>query len=314
MTKEKMLQIEKKALNINTPFILIMALSGLIFGYLSHSSAIVLDGIFSSILFLTIFLAKVIQKQAAMPRSYIYPMGKWYLDNVYNLFKVLILVGILSVSFIESIVKIVEFYFGILEVPPIIHFYADIYYVVKLAAFFVAFFVYKHYSKKALNRSEFLKIETKGVFIDGIITISIALGFFFLGGIEPLEPVIDSIILFGISLFLLIKMYSSGISYINQLLGKRIFLQREEYYAKIINKEVKDVDVLDLYIKFSGKSPVVVLTCTYEGSKDIDFFINFEHIVKDTLRGEFGEVYLNMYFDYEENFKKSKIPWSNKKL
>ncbi len=54
MNRNEILTNEFKAIKYNSVFIFLMAASGLIFGTLAKSSAIILDGLFSTILFLTL--------------------------------------------------------------------------------------------------------------------------------------------------------------------------------------------------------------------------------------------------------------------
>jgi len=197
---------EKKASNYNIIPIFIMAFSGIVFGALSHSSAIVLDGIFSFVLFLTIFLGKWIQKQVDKPKNYDYPMGMSRLSSLYVLFKVLILLGILLFSLINSLIEIYSYFVGTLEHVEIIQSYVGIYYIVKLSAFIISVIIYRYYMNKCNFQSNILSVDYKGTLVDGFITIGIMFGFFVFGSIEILAPISDALILFILSCFLIFEM------------------------------------------------------------------------------------------------------------
>ncbi|MBL0701562.1 MAG: cation transporter, partial [Spiroplasma sp.] len=193
--RKKKNEFEKKASNYNLIPIFFMAVSGIIGGILSNSSAIFIDGAFSAVLFFTIFLGKWIQLQIIKPKNNDYPVGRSRLGSLYVLFKILILIGILSYSFIDSGFIIIKYAGGNYTPELVDVYYARIYYVVKTIAFIISFALYTYYLKQTNYQSTILRVDRKGTVIDGGITLGIMSGFFFLGKIPLVAPISDSIIL-----------------------------------------------------------------------------------------------------------------------
>lgn len=302
MLRKHMEKIEQKAIRINAIFILIMALSGLIFGFLSKSSAIILDGLFSTILFFTLLFAIYIQKVSSQPVTYLYPYSKWRLDTIYILFKVLILLGILLYTLIDSIIVLGEFFiYGI--VPDEVNAsWIIIYTVIKLSAAIPCYLIYSKYIRQTNNKSEFLHIERKSVVIDGGITFAIFVGFFTIGQISWLKDITDGLILFCLAVFLLYEMKKELVHTMDVLLGKRINVDREKYYTGLLTNWFSEFYIKDIHIEYYGKTTVVSIVSSFNGSKTTLELHNFERMVKKILEAEFGTVFLNIYWDEENKF------------
>ncbi len=300
MNRNEILTNEFKAIKYNSAFIFLMAASGLIFGTLAKSSAIILDGLFSTILFLTLILAIFIQKISSQPISYMYPYSKWRLDSLYILFKVLVLIGILVYTFFDAIHVLVDFMISSNVPDEVNGTWIIIYSALKIMAAVPPIIIYGKFRKKVNNKSEFLKIEQKSVIIDTVITLAILVGFLTLGKIEATEPIADAIILLFLSVFLLTKMFKELTHIIDLLIGKRINLDREIYYLNFFNLWFVDYHFKDVHIEYYGKTTMVSLVCSYKGKKNIYEMHDFERKVKELMYNEFGSIYLQIYWDEEE--------------
>ncbi len=300
MDQKNLVVVELEAIKKNAIFIFIMAVSGIVFGILAKSSAIILDGLFSTILFLTLILAVFIQKIASQPVSYLYPYSKWRLDSIYILFKVLILLGILVYTLFDTSFTLVD-YFVDNKIPEAVNGYWIIMYsIIKICAAIPPLLIYRSYRKKCNDKSEFLKIEQKSVIIDASITLGILFGFLTLGQIEVVEPIADPLILMFLAFFLLKQMYGELIHIINLMIGKRINLDREIYYLGYFNTWFVDYRLKDLHIEHYGKKAMVSLVANYQGRKTIYELHDFEREVKKLMADEFGDIYLQIYWDEEQ--------------
>ncbi len=297
--------IESRAMSINLIPIFIMGASGLLFGYLAGSSAIMLDGAFSTVIFLTVILAKKISKVANVPRTHKYPRGRYLLESLYILFKIVVLMTILIISMGESAITLYEYYFHSVIPEAVNTFYANMYYVVKLTAFAIALIVYKYYLKQCDNKSNVLLIETKSVIIDGTITIAIFLGFFILGNFKPIEDVVDSIILLCISIFLFKEVMHSFKEQLNKTLGKRDMQSQEIYYKSMFNNYFSQFEFIDVYIFYLGKACTVSIIGNFEGEVSVNDLVYLEHEIKKLMSEELGKVYLYLYWDKRgQDYKK----------
>lgn len=297
MLKTELVKRESEAINRNIPFLFIMAFSGIFFGSLANSSAIVLDGTFSLILFLSVFLAKFVQKKSSEPANFIYPHGKWQLDSLYIIFKVLILFGILFYSSVDAIRTIFEYIIHTEGETIIKQGYANWYYLIKFIAFGISYAIYYHYEKLVDFKSQILHLERKSVFIDGIITISIFLGFRILGRIELIAPISDSIILLLLSLFLMREMTHEFKHILQIILGKRIYLERENYYKAMFNVYFYGINFSDVHIQFYGKTVIVSIVSSFEGKLSMEQLCELETEIKQLMFEEYDKVFLQMYWD-----------------
>ncbi len=297
MERKKINALEQKALNQNIIPIFIMGASGLVLGSLSHSSAIVLDGMFSTVLFTTVILAKVISFHANKPRDNTHPLGYWMLENLYVLFKIVVLLTILLISLFESSVSLIEYYIFNSQPEVIIPFYTNIYYLVKLAAFSVSLIIYSRFYNASNKQSDILKLEKKSVTIDGVITLSIFLGFIVLGKFEATKEISDSIILFSISLFLIRDVLKEFSHELCKTIGKRILRTREMYYRSMFNNYFAEFEFSDVYIHFVGKVAIVSLTGNFKGDKSVDDLCKMEREIKKLMYSEFDKIHLNTYWD-----------------
>lgn len=289
--------IENKAMTYNLVPIFMMGASGLVFGYLAGSSAIILDGIFSTVILLTVLLAKKINKLANTPRNYHYPRGRFLLENIYILFKIIVLITILVLSIGDSLLTLYEYFANDIYPEAINHFYANLYYIFKFVFFAIALGIYYYFYQLTDKKSNILKLEMKAVMIDGTITITIFLGFLILGNIPFFEHISDSIILLIISCFLLYEVIHDFKFQLNKTLGKRDLITTEIYYRSFFNLYFTDFEILDVYIFYLGKSCTVSIVANFDGSQDVDQLVFFEEEIKRIMMDELGDIYLYLYWD-----------------
>ncbi|MGL5020624.1 MAG: cation transporter [Mycoplasmatales bacterium] len=297
MLKKDLLVFEKRATNLNIPFVFIMAGAGLVFGTLANSSAILLDGSFSFVLFLTIFLGKYIQKHTSKPKNFEYPMGKSSLESLYVLFKILILIGLLMVSFSEALAVFLQYANGTYIEQEIIQFYANIYYIVKMSAFAISYGIYSYYINLIHDKSNVLRIDRKGTFLDGIITLAIMFGLFFLSFVPILAPIADSVVLFFLASYLLFEMFRELSHEIQTSLGKRCFLSEEKFYKSFFNNYFVKAKILDVYINQAGDSFFAYVTLSFEGKVACEDIVKLEKTIKYEMNKKFDEIFIELYFD-----------------
>lgn len=297
MLRKDLNKIEDKAINFNMFFVFLMGASGLIYGFLAHSSAIMLDGLFSTVLFLTVILAKIITRFANRPINDSYPQGRFLLENLYLLFKIIVLITILSFSIVSSFQELYHYFFNDFTPPIVDEYFANRYYIVKTFAFLSSYYIYTHFFEQTKKTSNILKLERKSVLIDGTITIAIFLGFLVLGNVAFLAPISDPIILLGISLFLLKEVYHDFTIELNNTIGRRNSRDREIYYRSLFNNYFADETVSDIYIHPVGKLVIVSITATFKGCKSVEEIQHFEKEIKRLMFDEYDEIYLYTYYN-----------------
>ncbi len=288
--------IEAKAISYNMVPIFLMGLSGLYFGYMAGSSAIILDGTFSMVILLTVLLAKRVSKVAAGPRTKQYPRGRYLLESIYMIFKVIVLMTILVVSIGESLVSLFEYFFMNVVPEPVDQHYANLYYFFKLSFFGIAVIIYRYFYTKSNKKSRLIKLEIKSVLIDGVITASIFTGFLILSH-TPLKEISDSIVLLVVASFLLFEISHDFKHQLDRTLGRRELIDRENYYRGLFNNYFVDFEFIDVYFFYLGKACHASIVAEFYGSICVDEIIDLEHEIKKLLKPEFDDVYIYLYWD-----------------
>lgn len=296
MTRRELVNIEKRAILVNLTPIGLMGVSGMYYGSVANSSAVVLDGLFSSVLFITVIIATFVSRLSEKPRNEMYPQGHWLLENLYILFKILVLLTIVAYSLEEGVSGLFSYFNNTLEHETVNQHLINYYYIIKAFLVVICYFVYTYYLNKIKNHSDILKLERKSVLIDGGITISIALGFIILSQFESTKLISDQIILTCLSLFLLKEVTHDFILEINKTIGKRTLGQRELYYKSLFNNYFNDVTTDDVYIHLVGKNAIVSVTSRFDGKKSLDEIHNIEKSIKNLMFSEFDDVLLYMYW------------------
>ena len=319
MRVEEINKLESKAIKYNLIPIFLMGLSGLVFGLLSGSNAVSLDGIFSIVILITVIIAKSVGKVANTPRNYDFPRGHYLLENIYLLFKIVILATILTISILDSSVNIYNYFVNNAEPHAITQFYVNIYYICKTITFVIALLIYTHFYNLTKGKSTILKVERKSVIIDGTITFAIAIGFLILGGIESLKDISDSIILLSISLFLIIGIFKDFKEEINKTIGKRYLQNREVYYLNYFNMYFSEFEILDVYIFYIGKLCTVSLVVSFKNKKSVSEMHLFEKEIKDIMFNEYDEIFLYLYWsksfiNYSQDHHNHRLLFKNQKI
>ncbi len=296
MKREELVKIENKAIKANMIPIALMGIVGLIFGNIGNSSAVVLDGLFSTVLFITVIIANIIQKKADQPTDYMYPQSHWLYENLYLLFKIMILIIIVAYSFQEGVRGLLKYFSGEHEPKEINQTVINYYYFIKIFLVAIALRTYNKYIKLSSNKSEMLLIERKSVIIDGGITLAIAIGFIILTKFEATKNISDEIVLTLLSIYLLKEVLTDFKSELDKIVGKRMHIEQEKKYLIKLESQIESMVIHDIYIHFVGKMPFASITASYKGSKSIEEIQIIEDQIKSILSEEFDEVIIYMYW------------------
>jgi len=177
------LTIEKKALIVGAVINLVMAISGWIAFYLSNSEALLLDGNFSFIVFLSTIVAIKISSIKSV-KNETFPFGLFIYEALYALLKGLMIIGMLLLAFTENVSKIVHFMAGgetgLLNSNVIL-----VYSILMTLLCFILAAYYKHQNRKMGNISSILLAEYIAAILDGFMSAGIGIA---LVGITVLPP------------------------------------------------------------------------------------------------------------------------------
>ena len=171
-------QIESKSLVVSCVVDLIMSAAGFGIFWITNIQALFLDGFFSLIAFCSCLAALTISK-ISNKKTKNYPDGLYFLEPLYAIFKSILTLSLLVFSVIGT-AKVAWNYFahGIgepLMIEPVIPYAL----IMVILCFGLGFFN-RSQNRKTNNVSTILTAESKGNFVDGILSLGVGLSAFLL--------------------------------------------------------------------------------------------------------------------------------------
>jgi predicted Co/Zn/Cd cation transporter (cation efflux family) len=191
--------IELRSLAVSKWANLFMAACGIFAAWLSNSEAILLDGLFSGIGFVSAIVAARVGVAVNQPPDRRRPFGYDADEAIYTTFRSLTLLGLIVFAAFSAITKIITFARGG-DLPELVFGPIIIYFVVISTTCLSLTILHYINWKRTGKKSEILKLESNAAKIDGFITAAAGLGLIaipFLAGtpLEAIIPIGDSIIL-----------------------------------------------------------------------------------------------------------------------
>jgi divalent metal cation (Fe/Co/Zn/Cd) transporter len=192
------LAVERKALGVGKWANLFMAFAGLLTAWLSRSDAMLVDGLYSAVNFLSAIAAARIGARVGLPPTRARPWGHDFDEVLYVTFRSLILIGVLVFAAVVSGMKIWTFFSGG-TVPELIFgpiaVYAVVIVVICLGLAINFHIAYRRTGKK----SAILKTEAQAALIDGALSLGSGAALLSLPYLEgtvlgPFVPIGDAVI------------------------------------------------------------------------------------------------------------------------
>ena len=163
---------EFRALIIGVIINLISAIVGFIFFYLTTSMSILLDGLISAILcgstIVSIFVSNYVNKNDSKK----YPFGRYAIENVFLLFRAIMMLGTIIFTILDGALTILDF----INNQTIDNFNASnwqliVYGLSMCGLCLLITLVYSILNKKSQVKSEIIRIEIKASLYDGLVTL-----------------------------------------------------------------------------------------------------------------------------------------------
>ncbi|MEJ8473876.1 cation transporter [Roseibium algae] len=161
---------ERNALRVGKWANLSMAGAGIIAAWASHSDAMLVDGLYSGVNFLSAIAAARIGSRVGLPATRSRPWGQDFDETLYVTFRSLILVGVLGFAAILSMSKILTFATGG-EVPTLNFVPIAVYSVVIVLICAGLAINYRRAYAKSGGQSAILKTESKAAMVDGVLSV-----------------------------------------------------------------------------------------------------------------------------------------------
>ncbi|MCX2722204.1 cation transporter [Roseibium salinum] len=192
------MEVERSALKTGKWANLFMALAGLLTAWLSRSDAMLVDGLYSAVNFISAIAAARIGTRVGLPPTRSRPWGYDFDEVLYVTFRSLILIGVLVFAAVVSGSKIWTFFAGG-EVPELKFGPIAVYALIIIAICLSLAVNYHRAYRKTGKRSALLKTEARAALIDGALSVgsgAALLSLPFLEGtiLGPYVPIGDAVI------------------------------------------------------------------------------------------------------------------------
>jgi divalent metal cation (Fe/Co/Zn/Cd) transporter len=178
-------KVERNALRLGAAGNLVMAFAAWVTYYASNSEAILLDGNYSFIIFVGMLVALGIARVRSR-RTATFPLGQYFYESLYGFIKGLMMIGVITMAVVTSVVRIVFYVVGSTGNIPMLNPDPILYYALAMAAIcFALSLFYRNRNKRIGNQSIILSTDTRAAFVDGMLSLGIAVGVFFLRNADP---------------------------------------------------------------------------------------------------------------------------------
>ena len=189
---------ERSSLRMGKGGNLLMAAAGIAAAYASHSDALLVDGLYSGVNFVSAIIAGRVSLVILRPADRHYPFGYDAYEALYVKYRSLVLLGILTYAALGAVSKIITYATGG-SVPQLVFGPILVYSVAMVAICFGLAAWHRYNWIRTGRRSELLQTETRAALVDGVISVGAGAGLLSASLLEEtplafLVPVSDAII------------------------------------------------------------------------------------------------------------------------
>ena len=119
-------------------------------------------------------------------RTATFPLGQYFYESLYGFIKGLMMIGVITMAVVTSVVRIVFYVVGSTGNIPMLDPDPILYYALGTAVIcFALSFFYRSRNARIGNQSIILSTDTRAAFVDGTLSLGIAVGVFFLRNVDP---------------------------------------------------------------------------------------------------------------------------------
>lgn len=213
------LALEKRAMNLTRWANLVMGIAGALAAWLSNSQALLIDGLFSLIGYVSAVYAMRISQTAHLGPDRMRPFGYAADEAIYATFRSLALIGLVLFGISQAVLGITDYVRGgdveTIHLEPVAAYAV----LVTTACFWLAF-VHHSAWRRTGRKSDMLKLEATASVYDGVITLFAGVGLLstpYMAGtvLEPIAPVMDSVmvlVLCSIAILSYFRAFRKGIA------------------------------------------------------------------------------------------------------
>ncbi|AZQ65243.1 cation diffusion facilitator family transporter [Flammeovirga pectinis] len=211
---------ERNIMSISLGANALLALCGMYFGYTAHSSAILIDGMYSTLLTVMSFLSLGVIHLLKKPVSKSHPFGYASYEPLINLFRGLLILMVIIFGTFESV-------HSIAEGGNIPDFTASMYYFVFcMTGCIIAYFIVLMGSKKI--KSPILKVETTNWLMDTLLTAGMGVSFLVASLLKEKYPTLIAYVDPVITIILMLSILKMPYKTIKQSVKELVLMEANE--------------------------------------------------------------------------------------
>jgi divalent metal cation (Fe/Co/Zn/Cd) transporter len=256
--------IELRSLHIGKWANLFMGVSGIAAAYASHSDALLVDGLYSVVNFVSAIIAAQISMSILQPADKWFPFGYDAYEALYVKYRSLVLLGIMSFAAFSAVSKIITYVVGG-ELPELVFGPILIYMVLMILICFGLAAWHRHNWKQSGCQSELLSTESSAAVVDGIISVGAGGGLLasaLLRGtaLEVIVPISDSIIVLIISVIIVrqpLRMFLQSLREVAGGAADPVLVEKIRMLTVQMSKDIP-VEILAVPVMKLGRNYFVV--------------------------------------------------------
>ncbi len=297
----KKIDYEFSALIIGLILNFVSTFVGFIFFIQTHSNAILLDAVISLILFLTTIISMIVSNTVNKKESKKYPLGRYAIENMFLLFRSLMMIGTVMFSIVDSFFEIFNFFIDDTEVLyDATNIQLIVYGILMTSLCFAITIVYYIFSKKKEGGSEILRLEFKASIYDGLVSfcaISCLLIFANVEILKPIAPIADSILVIILSILYTFAPSKEMIGQVKVLIDQRRDEEEEKGLLEYLKNTYQDYNFNDLYYSNSGNTVSIYVTLDPKEDRLLSEIMGTRDQIYEYLYSEYPDSKIYLLFD-----------------
>ena len=300
--------VERRSLSIGKWANLFMSGSGIAAAYASHSDALLVDGLYSGVNFVSAIIAARISVSILQPADRRFPFGYDAYEALYVKYRSLVLLGILAFAVFGAVSKIVTYATGG-DVPALVFGPILVYVVLMIVICFGLAAWHHHNWKRSGRRSELLSTESKAAVVDGVLSAGAGGGLLATSLLRgtPLEfvvPISDSIIVLVMSAFIIRQPVNMFLNSLREVAGGAAEPDLAEKVRVLTVEKAKKLplDVLAVAVTKLGRTYFLVPYLKPESTISADDVDALRRELEDAYAKLLGQVKTEIIITAEDPF------------
>lgn len=309
MNTDSRVAIESRSLVIDQWLMLAFAIVGLLVFWLSAANAMALDAMYSMIGFVTAWVARSVLRSARKGPDEDNPWGRAWQENLYVLFRSLILLGILLASAIQAVYELLAYFTKGEATEPEFGYVAAYGLIVAIAC--MALGLLHRHNARRVGGSAILTVESHGAFMDAAIGLGIAVSL----GIVALIPegtaitnenfnikaVADGFVVLALCIALVLNPARNLVTETKRLAGSRVDTDLDDEIEEWLDGWLhatadRGFEVVDVFAVDHGGSVSVDISLAYPGAASVETLDQWREAVTEAVGLQFPGVAVTVLY------------------